>query len=135
MSDLHLTWNPLMEGHIKFCRLTLYLILAEVPDVACVIKNWIFFVYDTPRIPMGSLEKCQPIRPSRLAVYREHIYECLVYYIDRRYQISFFHWYLRSNFRCFIRLSRISWCRLLLFSIYVDIYYNRIYSMLFPSFW
>ena len=37
---------------------------------------------DTPRPPLSVHTKFQPNRSSRLAGYREHIYECLVYYID-----------------------------------------------------
>ena len=38
----------------------------------------IFLAYVTPRLPMSVHKKCKPIRSSRLAAYREHIYECLV---------------------------------------------------------
>ena len=33
-----------------------------------------FLAYFTPRIPLGSLKKCQSIRSSRFAGYGEHIY-------------------------------------------------------------
>ena len=37
-----------------------------------------FLAYVTPRLPMSVHKKCQPIWSSRLADYREHIYESLV---------------------------------------------------------
>ena len=46
-----------------------------------IIKNFFlilaFLAYATPRLQM-SVHKCQPIRSSRLAGNREHIYEFLV---------------------------------------------------------
>ena len=42
-------------------------------------KNFEFFLtYVTPRPPMSVHKKFQPNRSSRLAGYREHLYECLV---------------------------------------------------------
>ena len=52
----------------------LVITVAEVPGVARGIKTNFF----TPGIPVGSLKKFQLIWSSRLAGYREHIYECLV---------------------------------------------------------
>ena len=57
-------------------------ILAGVPDVARGIKNLrknvdFFVAHVNPGIP-GFPKKIQPIQSSRLASYREHIYECLV---------------------------------------------------------
>ena len=40
------------------------------------------FLEKTPGAPMGSLKKIQSIRSSRLAGYREQLYECPVYFID-----------------------------------------------------
>ena len=37
-----------------------------------------FLAYVTPRPPLSVHKKIQPNRSSRLAGYREHIYECLV---------------------------------------------------------
>ena len=37
-----------------------------------------FLAYVTPRPPLSVHKKFQPNRSSRLAGYREHIYECLV---------------------------------------------------------
>ena len=37
-----------------------------------------FLAYIPPRPPMSVHKKIQPNRSSRLAGYREHIYECLV---------------------------------------------------------
>ena len=37
-----------------------------------------FLAYDTPRPPMSVNKKIQPSRSSRLAGYRQHIYECIV---------------------------------------------------------
>ena len=39
-----------------------------------------FLAYVTPRSPLSVHNKFQPNRSSRLAGYREHIYECLVLY-------------------------------------------------------
>ena len=42
-------------------------------------KNFEFFLaYNTPRPPLSVQKKFQPNRSSRLAGYREHIYECFV---------------------------------------------------------
>jgi len=41
-------------------------------------KNQIFLAFVTPRLPMSVTKKFQPILSSRLAGYRENIYECLV---------------------------------------------------------
>ena len=61
-------------------------LLAEGPGVARGKKNFkikkkisnVFLAYVTPRPPMSVHKKIQPNRSSRLAGYREHIYECLV---------------------------------------------------------
>ena len=51
----------------------IYTVLAQVPGVARQILeklkklNLDFFTYVTPRVPMGSLKKFQPIWFSRLA--------------------------------------------------------------------
>ena len=58
--------------------------LAEGPGVARGKKKfrkfffWIFLAYITPRPSLSVHKKFQPNRCSRLAGYREHIYECLV---------------------------------------------------------
>ena len=60
--------------------------LDEEPGIARGKKNFekkkfrIFFAYNTPRPPLSVQKKFQPNRSSRLAGYREHIYECLVLY-------------------------------------------------------
>ena len=71
--------------HIYKC-LVFYSTLAEGPGVARGKKNlkcfenffWIFLAYVTTRPSLSVHKKCQPNRSSRLASYREHIYECLV---------------------------------------------------------
>ena len=60
-----------------------YSLLAEGPGVAHGKKNLkkkfrIFLAYVTPRPPLSVHNKFQPNRSSRLAGYREHIYEFLV---------------------------------------------------------
>ena len=69
---------------INTVKLMSYLILAEGPGVARGKKNFekknldFFLAYVTPRPPLSVHKKFQPNRSSRLAGYREHIYECLV---------------------------------------------------------
>ena len=85
-----------MKNHLKF-----YVLLAEGPGVARGKINFeekkilkkinfpkkinlkknifdFFLAYVTPRPPLSVHNKFQPNRSSRLAGYREHIYECLV---------------------------------------------------------
>ena len=59
-----------------------YKILAEEPGVARgkgkklnVFLNQFFLAYSTPRSPMRVQNNSQPIQSSRLAGYREHLYE------------------------------------------------------------
>ena len=63
--------------------MTYYNLLAEGPSVArekkMLKKNFrIFLAFSTPRPTMSVHKKFQPNRSSRLAGYREHIYDCLV---------------------------------------------------------
>ena len=53
--------------------------------VQFIAQSWLFtteffssLYYVTPGISLGSLKKIQPVRSSRLACYRKHIYKCLV---------------------------------------------------------
>ena len=55
----------------------LYYIQAEGPGVARG-KNRICLAFVTPRLPI-----CKPLRSSRLAGQREHIYKCLVLFYRR----------------------------------------------------
>ena len=81
-------WNTLSRT-FTFNSFTLfknyfYQLLAEGPGVARGKKNFekknfeFFLAYNTPRSPLSVHKIFQPNRSSRLAGYREHIYECLV---------------------------------------------------------
>ena len=58
----------------------IYIFPFLVPGVVRGIlkKELIFLAFVNPGIPLGFLKKYQPIRTSRLAGYREPIYECPV---------------------------------------------------------
>jgi len=66
-------------------------------------NNFNFFsVYVTPGLPMSGNKKCHPIRSSRLAGYKEHLYECLVlimicYRRNTQAMNSFNFWLLTSG--------------------------------------
>ena len=56
---------------LEFCFIRYYMKARQCP--------WkMLLTYVTPRLLMSVQKKFQPIRSSRLAGYREHIYECLV---------------------------------------------------------
>ena len=59
------------------------MILTKWPGVTREISTFFVKAYINPEVPIGSLNKikpnkCQPIRSSRLAGYRQHMYECPV---------------------------------------------------------
>ena len=56
-------------------------VIAEEPGIARekkILKKYFFFSYYTPGHPWVSTNNVQPNRSSRLAGYKQHIYECLV---------------------------------------------------------
>ena len=55
----------------------------ENKKVGKKVENKIWIAFVALRLPMKSTKKIQPIRSSRLAGQREHIYKCLVlFYIE-----------------------------------------------------
>ena len=51
--------------------------------------NYNFLAYETPRLPMSVHKIFHPVRSSRLAGYKEHIYECRVLSYRCKYQSLF----------------------------------------------
>ena len=88
-----------------------YTWLAEGPGVALGKKNLekkildFFWAYVTPRPPLSVHKKFQPNRSSRLASYREHIYECLVLLYRLAWEPSVAQ-ETHSYFRCLPALGR-----------------------------
>ena len=74
--------NSALALNLVFYLKTNFFQLAEVPGVAHGNKKKF-----TPRLPMSVHKKFQSIRSSRLASFRDHMYECLVL-LYRRYGFS-----------------------------------------------